>query len=811
MKPSPPASLVRLGEADVVRLCGLEAAAAGLELVARRAVSRGEREGDRLRAVVEDGGTAREVWVEPGEPPREGARWHCDCPAAIANLTAGDGAPYALGCAHVAALLTAWVRVPSDFTTPLAPITGAARVPTSAPAPAADRPPQTPTEQLTQPRLLRPPGRARSAITLAAELERLPAADLSALARRVLNADLRDAEARAALETALRSPAVLDPLLARLDGGPRALLAKVLLLGGAVTAADLDGIAARSGRPASALHAEMAALVRHGLVFAASAASAAPPADAGPAVARSWRQISGWRVPSDLRPLLPATLPIPPAPTRADGAPLLPAGVGAHAMRPMRVVRGNPRALLLALALLPRAPGPLNPFAAASASPPREIVPAASRAARRAPFPLVPGDLAPSALAALARGLGVAPELAQLARRLLLWSREAGAGLALHDLTRLPALELPLALREAFAVWRHAELPAELADLDTSRGPVRAGYDAAHAALRPASLAAEVAGARDFTLRLLAAAGEGVWYRADDLLELVWSTAPLFLRGRQSAYATPAWWLRTADDPRPLRPTVRAEWEAGEGCYLMALLEGPPHWLGALDLAYAPDGRLFAMRLTPLGANLLDLHATPGDEGFHHKGNRGDGGEKERRVIAGGSQLAQQDEGVGVPAAWGAWGMPVVQGREGTLAVHPLAAGAELLDAIEMWARPEAVAGGRLVYRLAADRACAALDAGAAPDVLLARLAALDTRHGTHVAPGARARLEAWRAAYGASRIEAGWTLIEARDAAVLAEALAAAPQIAARCRQIAPAVALVPDDDAPALRAALARRGFQV
>ncbi len=805
---SPPASLVRLGEADVVRLCGLAAAAAGLELATRRAVARTEREGERLRAVVEDAGTAHDVWVEPGEPPQEQPRWHCDCPAASAALAAGDGAPYALGCAHVAAVLAAWVRFPADFIVPRSSTAQDTSAPTS---PAADHPPAP--EQLAQPRLLRPPGRARSPTTLAAELEHLSAADLSALARRVLNADLRDAEARAALGTALRSPAVLDPLLARLDSGPRALLAQVLLLGGALTAADLDGIAARSTRPASALHAEMAALARHGLVFAASVASPAPPpADAGPGTTRSWRQISGWRVPSDLRPLLPATLPLTPVPARPDGAPLLPGEVGARGARPSaaRLACSDPRPLLVALALLPRAPGPLNPFAA-SASAPREIAPPVRGAAGRAPFPLVPGDLAPGTLAALARGLEVTPGLAQLARRLLLWAREAGAGFDLHDLARLPERELPLALRAAFAVWRGAELPAELADLDLPGSAIRVGYDVAHTALRPASLAAEVAGARDFTLRLLAAAGEGVWHRVDDLLNLIWRTAPLFLRGRQSAYVTPAWWLCAADDPRPLRPTLRDEWEVSEGRYLVALLAGPPHWLGALDLAYAPDGRLFAVRVTALGAYLMGLRETTGDEEFHHRGNGGNRGEKAGRVTVSGSKSVPQDDSTGASGERGAWGVPVVSGREGTLAVHPLAAGAELLDAIEMWARPEAVAGGRLMYRLAADRACAALDAGASPDALLTRLEALDARHGTHVVPGVRARLEGWRAAYGASHIEAGWTLIEARDAATLAEALAAAPQIAARCQTIAPTVALVPDADAPALRATLTRRGFQV
>jgi hypothetical protein len=837
MKPSPPASLVRLAEADVVRLCGLAAAAGGLALLARHAVSHTEREGNRLRATVEQDGRAYAVWIEPGDPPHETTRWRCECPAA-----SGDTAdtPYALGCAHVAAVLFAWIRTPADFATPWPSITEIAAPPAS-PATAAPARKPPPAEQMTQPRLLRPPSEIGSAATLAAELERLPGADLSALARRVLNADLAAGEARAALDTALRSPDVLTSLLARLESGPRDLLAQVLLLGGAVTAADLDGIAARSGRAASGLQSEMATLVRHGFVFTAPAA---PAGNGSGEAARSWRQISGWRVPTDLRPLLPITLPIPAAlrpllaaahsPEDISRAPKGSPPSHASGERQARVTRAMPLPLLQALALLPRAPGPLNPYAAAAHS--REMAPPPRTAAGRAPFPLVPGDLTPGSLAALARGLWVAPGLAQLARRLLLWSREAGADFALHDLARLPESERPLALRGAFAVWRRAELPAELADLDLPGSPIRAGYDPAHAALRPASLAVEIVDAREFALRLLAAADVGMWYRLSDLRDLVWRIAPLFLRGRQRAYAAPAWWLRTADDPRPLRPTVREEWEAGEGHYLAALLAGPLHWLGALDLAHAPDGSLLAVRLTALGAFLLDRRETPASGNL----GRAETTAAAAPIEQGAVTISRAEDAVRIanygrrgeeagttqgqapptrvnaprPAAGdalfvGNWGAPMLAAREGTLLVHPLAAGAELLDALEVWARAEAVAGGRLIYRLAADRACAALDSGLTPDALLAHLDACDARYGTRIAPGVRARLEAWRAAYGAARIELGWTVIEARDEAMLTEVLTAVPEIAARCRRIAPDIALVAEADASALRSTLMRRGF--
>ncbi|MGZ3676885.1 MAG: hypothetical protein ACXVCO_21475, partial [Ktedonobacterales bacterium] len=72
-------------------------------------------------------------------------------------------------------------------------------------------------------------------------------------------------------------------------------------------------------------------------------------------------------------------------------------------------------------------------------------------------------------------------------------------------------------------------------------------------------------------------------------------------------------------------------------------------------------------------------------------------------------------------------------------------------------------------------------------------------------------QLRAWHSAYGRSRIETGWTLIEAQDEATLVEALATVPDLVTRCRRLAPSIALVPPDAAPTLEDALTRRGYAV
>jgi hypothetical protein len=85
-----------------------------------------------------------------------------------------------------------------------------------------------------------------------------------------------------------------------------------------------------------------------------------------------------------------------------------------------------------------------------------------------------------------------------------------------------------------------------------------------------------------------------------------------------------------------------------------------------------------------------------------------------------------------------------------------------------------------------------------------------------HQAPGdtrleslVTSRLGDWRQRYGRTSIAHGWTLVEARDEATLREALAYVPEIAARCRQLGPSLALAPLADAEALREALGRRGY--
>ena len=382
-------------------------------ILASRAAVRGARQlGARLEAVVEDE-RACAVWVESdGDAPAARLRWGCDCHADRPH--GGEVAPaLALGCAHVAAVLTAWIRTPADFIASAAePASPGGKEREGEAAP-------TPRARVSQPALPRA-GRSRSAsggrTGLADELARLSNYELAGMARRVLGRESVDAETRAYLAAALGDPHLVAALLGRLEAGARTLLADILLMGGAVTAADLDGLASRSGRPASALRTEAAVLERHGLLFPASGAATpgqiavGQPDQAG----HSWREVAGWRVPLEVRAAIPHSLPLAPLAADGPGPPPLPSddAPSPPGARPRyaRLIRASPRQLCLALALLALAPRPFNPFDATDPALMRQPRPRASAAMTAgAPFPLAPGDLPPATLVELARGAGSPP------------------------------------------------------------------------------------------------------------------------------------------------------------------------------------------------------------------------------------------------------------------------------------------------------------------------------------------------------------------------------------------------------------------
>lgn len=743
--PSP--ALLRLRAADVVRLCGLNAAADGLELVANHSVIASRRAGSRLQATVNDV-APHEVWVELADEAAA-LQWACDC---------AQSSP--LACAHVAAVLSAWIAHPSDF------IASAEQTPTVtspdtsdtdiAPAPPSSTPRAA---SRAQPQ----PSSPTDSATLATTLARMNAADVAEIARRVTGLDVdAAADARQKMVAVLGDSAQLSRLLSRLDASARELFTLIYLAGGTLTAADLETMADRLARPVSATHGDLAVLERHALLL--PMLPTRTPSQHGPG--SSWRHVAGWRIPEEARLAFRTALPLDALP--AQGAsrlspPLLSSTSGA-----LQVVQTVPRALCLALALLAEAPPPFGlPRVAPSTND-------QSTPTLRGAGLLSPGEIAPDRLKELARAAGLDLGAARLARRLLRLMREQHPSPSLADMARIPPAERPLLLRAAFRRWVRADSAADL--LDAEPYGIQFRYAAAHPGFRPAAIASEVREGRRFVARLLRHAQPDTWYALESFLTLAWQANPGFLRGEQQAWATPTWWLESRQSKRVLQLQLRADWMAAEGAFIQGLLAGAFAAWGATDLAVRGDGSVAAFRLTSFGHFLFQRGDTPADAAL----------------------VAQCDDD---------WGPPVLPLREGSLAVQPLAAGASLLDALALWAVPTGVSGRRLIYSLSADRACAAFDQHLAPTVLPGMLRPYHSRAAESVA----SQLERWYADWGRTRITTGFTLVEATDEATLVEALAAAPDIATRCRRIGPALALAQPADAAILREILGRQDYAV
>jgi hypothetical protein len=757
MSQSPPPSLLRLQEKDVVRLCGLVAAGQGLDLAIHLQVTTCRRAGARLEATVEEAGQTCLTWVElPGDLLPDAMRWGC------ARDAAGGAPAGTFGCPHVAALLSAWIRQPEDFVAVDNEPESALEVNASA----ADA-----AEALTRPVLAAMASEQwrHGVASLADDLRRLSATELLDRARRVLGTQPETDElARLHLEHTLRDPVLLSALVSRLDPSAARLLAELELLDGVLTAGELEDIARRGGRPIGALQAELHALEQHALLFPA-------PGRFEGASGQARHALAGWRVPSEIRaglalPLPAAVLPLP----HLQGLPNLHAGANAGSKGARPQLRGaDPHGLVLALALLARAPAPLGPLS----HPLRDGESRQIRGATTNALTMVAGDISPERLAVLARRAGLPAGMTRMARRVLLWARERNAAHPLLDLAGVPPKERAPVLRGGFALWLDAESPAELADLDLAPGNIRVRYDPNHPAFRPAALAREVAEARTFCARLITLAQPGAWYALADLLDLVWRIRPFFLRGHQRTYATPCWWLETTGG-RMLRPANHEEWLVGEGAYLAQMVRGPFHWWGALDLALDRAGEVKAFRLTSFGATLL---------------RRAD------HVAEGEGTLEVETTPTLLPI------------REGSLAVEPLSAGSGLLDLLGTWARPVAIVRRRLLYTLSPDLAARAFDHGHTPEGLLALLRDLGGATGPRAAEAMAAPLGTRRASYGRARLAEGMALLEAKDEAVLAEALASAPELALRVHRLSPSAVLVPPSEVEALRAILKKRGFEI
>ena len=748
--------LLLLREADVVRVCGLVAAAQALDVVRAERVSACRRAGARLSADVReaDVGAAYASWIEiTWDAAPQTVEWGCTCPLgghharqSRPSLSTGS----ALACVHVAALMTAWLRNPAQFLEP--PNQRIAREP---PTPIVRRP------------VVRtgPPARPGSASaverhvevrSLRDHLHQLARRDLDDASRRVLGAAAAacsdEASQRAALHDTLTNPVLLAALCATLDDVALVLLRGALYHGGTLTDADLTGIGDRAGLTHAAQVVARHELRVRCLLF--------PVGDADSAI--------GWSVPVETIPHLDVTVSTP-----ARALPGLPARRTSAATNSGQAATSADRALrslCLALTLMTPTRAQLRPTNRQAPRP-------AERPARGETLQASPDTASPAALEAWARAAHVDLSTAQTAYRVMRAALTgAGESHPALSLAHLPAEEWAGALRAAISEWLDAHNYDELADLNESAFGVCVRCDPRHPAFSSGTLRDENVAARVAVVRLLTQVPRGVWHGLDDFATDLWVLDPTFLRARQRTFETPAWWIENRTAGRLLGLDSRDEWLHAEGAYVRVLLAGTLRCLGLVEVRDGANGTA-AFRTTPWTAYLLGV--------------------------------AQEPPSSATALARG-WGVALRPEAGPTLSVQPLALAPHGCGPLEGWAFVSGGRAGRLLWRLSPDRFCRHFDASRTTAELLAWLGAHDSREGTRAAQHVAALFERWQQRYGTSSVERA-TVVEARDEVVLREALAALPDLATEIRVVAPGMASLPHRHAHRVEQVLSARGYLV
>ena len=298
-----------------------------------------------------------------------------------------------------------------------------------------------------------------------------------------------------------------------------------------------------------------------------------------------------------------------------------------------------------------------------------------------------------------------------------------------------------------------------------------------HPGIKPAQLYVDLLRFRHLVLRVLASIPAGRWVQLADLCRLLRVVWPRFDQTVWQPYwhkgLQPGWFLAAGTGEQPLSPEDARHWDLAQGSFVRALLTGPLHGLGLVDLAYQGEA-LAAVCFHSLGDLYWDrVEALP-----------------ER--TAGGARPAP-GEAVRVEGA--------------AILLHPAHVGAQAHAFLDRIARLEEARADRFTYRLDAGTTYRSFEAGASPEDLLAEW---EQALGGPPPVGLQAQLREWWASYGQVRLYEGLTVIELADDYALAELRAASSLDRHLVVELSPRLVIVRDDAVDALVAELEKAGYR-
>lgn len=310
---------------------------------------------------------------------------------------------------------------------------------------------------------------------------------------------------------------------------------------------------------------------------------------------------------------------------------------------------------------------------------------------------------------------------------------------------------------------------------------------------KPANLYAEWQAARLTVLRFVSLLDEGRWVTVDRFLQAVYNVHPNLLYSQTDSSV---WRLESPKTGKQFGATFE-DWQQGHGQFVLAMLQGPLHWLGLIRLGYssATSALPAAFQLTPTGALALG----------------------KRAALPVGASPSDR-----AAAAQGAGRAVCSVSDDLTVTLLPGQAPVELYDLVHTVGSLIEATPDRFVYRLNASHvlswAEAAVGQGNAPAGISEAIETLIAALSRHCAPpGAQPqvaadwqrKLRTWGRNYGQLYVYEGITLLELADDYALQELLVSTSLREHLVYQFSPHLVAIREDAVDQLVEDMERRGY--
>jgi hypothetical protein len=314
--------------------------------------------------------------------------------------------------------------------------------------------------------------------------------------------------------------------------------------------------------------------------------------------------------------------------------------------------------------------------------------------------------------------------------------------------------------------WFSTTMWSEMDILLRSADDIRLRRNLSYTTFKPQDLYEEWLAGRHTILRYLSTAQEGQWISIEGLLKTVFAITPDLLHSLSNASV---WWLESRKTKKQFGTTFE-DWRDSTARFILAMLEGPLSWLGAVILGYRDD-KVVAFKITPTGSFALQRRPTIA--------------EAESQPIDREAVQLQDDL---------------------TVVLRPGYAPAQLQDMLHLLGTLEETTPERFVYRITAEGLLLALEQGQTVENLLERIAQWG---GTEVPASWREKMLAWSENYGKLHIYDDIALIEMGDDYVLQELLSNTSLEQHLVYQFSPRLIAIQPDAVDGLIQEMEKRGY--